>query len=355
MTQANSVDTLTEFLTIGDTHYYIFDLGRLVQQIANTEFALIEAGQQPYPTPLQQHAWLGIVFWHKNNAQSPYIWFAKFPLDERGLISHGARQHYLQIIVEALGRDITAPTSAEQDEILKQNPYIFTPAEDKRAAFHAKVSYLLEQPASIYFEDAEAFILGKSQPADWQQLGLQGLHDVAVRLNQQPKLATAIHQHFDSWPAPFQKVLCETLEQHPLPSSLQHNLTARLQQQRGEAALPQHISLLRALSSSVQSGSRITSELQRAIRALLDTSCEPDLLVILAARLWPLLEDDGIRTAYLNQLATQPDLFPHLFADLVALPALRPHLLLLLHSPDQQSEALQSAITAMKTRVQRNV
>lgn len=366
MTQASfSVDTLTEFLTVGETHYYIFDLGRLVRQIPNDEFAAIEAGQRPYPTPAQQHACLAIVFWRKDTPQqhSPYIWFAKFPLDERGLISHAARQHYLQIIMQALGRDITAEASPQQEELLQQNPYIFTPSEDKRAAFHAQVSCLLEQPPSIYFDDVQSFVLGQRQPAEWQQLGIQGVHDLAARLDQQTQVKQAIHQQFQAWPAGFIKALAAALEHQVLPVDLQQNLQALLTQ-----AVSQHqqqpeysellLPLLRSLSASVVDAAntaepRLYAQLSRQIQRLLATqslpvALEQDILIVLAARCWPLLQDQRLREIFLERLSQHGALFSHLFADLVTVPMLRMHFLLLLRDPSTVNVSVQEAIARLK-------
>ncbi|MCC5879419.1 MAG: DUF3549 family protein [Idiomarina sp.] len=372
MTQASfSVDTLTDFLTMGETHYYIFDLGRLVRQIPNDEFAAMEAGQRPYPTPSQQHAWLAIVFWRKDAAadSSPFIWFAKFPLDERGLISHAARQHYLQIIVEALGRDITADASAEQAELLKQNPYIFTPPEAKRAAFHAQVSRILNQPPSIFFDDVQSFMLGQREPAKWQQLGAQGVHDMAARLEQQPEVSQRLHQQLPDWPEGFVQALASALEHQVLPDHVWHNLSALFAQC---VATPQAhhsarliVPVLRSLSATIvdraaqspqpplADGSpygNIPRQLQRLLsQPSLPTEIEADLLIIIGARCWPLLSDETLRTLFLQRLSQHGELFTHVFADLVTVPALRMYFLTLLRDPAAASEPVQQAIDRLKS------
>ena len=364
MTQASfSVDTLTEFLAMGETHYYIFDLSRLVRQIPNDQFAAMEAGQLPYPTPAQQHAWLGIVFWRKDAPanSTPFIWFAKFPLDERGLISHAARQHYLQIIVEALGRDITADVHPQQEALLKQNPYIFTPSEDKRAAFHAQVSCLLEQPPSIYFDDVQSFVLGQREPAEWQQLGTQGVHDMAARLQQQPQVSQAIYTQFTHWPAGFIKALASALEHQVLPAALWQNLQAVFARAVSDHGQQPHTSklllpLLRSFSASIADAAAKGSslaELSRQVQRLLaeqtlDATDEEDILVILAARCWPLLSDEALRRVFLERASQHGDLFIHLFADLVTVPALRIHFLRLLREPEQASSAVQASIARLK-------
>lgn len=379
MTQANfQVDSISEFLSVADTHYHIFDLSRLVRQIPNAQFAAIEGGQQPFPTPLQQHAWLAIVFWRQHTKQ-PFIWFAKFPLDERGLLNHAARQHFLQIIVEALGRDLTADTTAEQDELLKQNPYLFTPSEAKRAAFHAQVGQLLEQPPSMYYEDVESFLVGKREPSDWQQLGMQGLHDAATRLQYSPAICRAISEHFSRWPLEFQRQLAAALEHQVLPTHLRDNLIASLVEYCAldtvNSDKAEHVGILlrslggtllalsqpgpaTAAEQSTQDSTEATMQRIRLhLRRLLEQdrllpAQEADILVIIGARCWPLLNDASFRKLFLNRLSHHEGLFSHVFADLVAIPELRIHLLMILRDSDAQSATLRSAFARLQQQLQ---
>ncbi|MGX5914356.1 DUF3549 family protein [Aliidiomarina sp. Khilg15.8] len=350
-----TVDSLTEFLTLGETHYYIFDLSRLVQRIDNDDFAAMEAGQRPFPSPLQQHAWLGIVFWRRDQAQQPFIWFAKFPLDERGLLSHGARQHYLQIIMQALGRDLTAEPTPEQDELLKQNPYVFTPSEDKRAAFHAQVSRLLNQPPSIYFEDAQSFLRGNESAIQWQNLGVQGLHDVISQLPDDAATCNALAQHFAKWPQAFSQLLSKALEQHKLPSTLVSNLNRSLvnaMQNEDGVAIVNH---LRALAQHADTPTT-RQNLRTLLKDPLVEAQAQDILIVIGARCWAALEDESLRQTYLVALSQQAqELFPHLFADLVAIPQLRPHLLHALRAPTEQPASVQEALKMLKQQVEPNV
>lgn len=346
------IETLTDFLTAGDTDYAIFDLGRLVRQIPNEQFAAIETGLMPYPGPLQQHAWLGILFWGRAAQTAPYIWFAKFPLDERGLLNHAARQHFLQIIVEALGSDITTNPDQDQQKRLSQNPYLFTPDDTKRAAFHARVSLYLQQPASIYFEDVQAFILGQREPATWQQLGLQGLHDVAARLNTTPPLAHAIARQLEHWPQDFSHKVLLSLEHHELPDSLSHSIRQRIASDT--LTPPRLVTHLRALAGAGNTDA-VTTTLSDVLQRYQSAPELDDILIIIAARLWPTLEDNNLRQLFIEQLATRTELFPHLLADLIAIPLLRPYLLALLREPDTHSHAVKTAIQAMKQQVSSHV
>lgn len=356
MSQATlTVDTLTEFLTLGDTHYYIFDLSRLVRRIDNDDFAAMEAGQRPFPTPLQQHAWLGIVFWRHSQPQQPFIWFAKFPLDERGLLSHGARQHYLQIIMQALGRDATVQPTPEQEELLKQNPYIFTPGEDKRAAFHAQVSRLLGLPPSIYFEDAQSFLRGEERSLSWQNLGLQGLHDVLSQLPDDSKTSNALAARFTLWPQAFTQLLSKAMEQHQLPSALVSNLNGSLTSAIEARDAINIVHNLRALAQSADNPA-VQHNLRKLLSRPLPAEQAKDILIVIAARCWLVLEDENIRQHYLVAVSENAaELFPHLFADLVAIPALRPHLLHTLRTANQQPASVQTALQQLKQQVEPGV
>src|SRR5690554_6489641 len=146
--QMTNIATLTEFLEASGVEWRVHDLSRRVTELSPELLRAVEKGQRPFPTPRQQKAWLAITFWQT----TPYIWFVALPLDERGTFQHAAMQHFMSIIVEALGESPTANVSESQDKLLQQNPYIFQPDEARRAAFHAAISVLLQQPPSIHFE-----------------------------------------------------------------------------------------------------------------------------------------------------------------------------------------------------------
>lgn len=367
MTQANlSVDSISEFLTIADTDYRIFDLGRVVREVPREVFRAIELGQQPYPTPLQRHAWLAIVFWQRQNSE-PFIWFSKFPLDERGLLNHAARQHFLQIIVEALGRNLTAEATPQQAELLKQNPYLFTPDETKRAAFHARVSVVLNHPPSVYFEEVESFLTGKRQSGAWQTLGIQGMHDVAARLTHLPRVNASIPEQFVHWPDAFQRQLVSALEHQVLPNHLVQNIIALLQRGFDPCAPAsrhqQRLYLLRSLGATIydnwlqqrhlKSLQTLRQYLQQLFsEAQLTGQDEADMLIIIAARCWPLLLEQDFRQSVLNRLSLHGDLFNHVFADLVGLPELRIHLLMMMRDRAQQSPELAAAFTRLQQQLQ---
>jgi hypothetical protein len=124
---ANSINSISEFLLHAGTEYIVFDMGRRLTALDNQAFLDIENGSTVAPFPRQQHAWFGIVFWNKNSSNQHYIWFIKLPLDEQGLVVAASRNHFLQIIVDALGQSIS--DDSEAANTLPDNPYSFVPAQ----------------------------------------------------------------------------------------------------------------------------------------------------------------------------------------------------------------------------------
>ena len=102
----SAINTLTEFLTQAETQFQLFDMGRQVRPLASDLFARIEQQQEPYPWPLQQHAWLGVHFFQPAESRH-YLWFLKFALDEHGLLIASGPKHFMDQVVETLGYKLT--------------------------------------------------------------------------------------------------------------------------------------------------------------------------------------------------------------------------------------------------------
>lgn len=345
------IATLSEFLNASGVEWRVHDLSRRVKELTPELLGEVEQGTRPFPTPRQQKAWLAITFWTPTTANEqsirPFIWFTALPLDERGAFQHAAMQHFMSIIVEALGEQPTAELTESQEQRLQQNPYIFKPDEARRAAFHAQISAALKQPPSIHFEHAEAYFSGRSD-IDWQLLGVQGIHDLAVRNIQQPKVQLFISQNFLSFPEPLQEALSLALEQVILPSALQQNLLALRTQLQSHAAL---IRLLRSVS-----GRAAEPALQQWLRQLLADRTQPteqqELLLVIAARCWEALQDPALLELYFTQVAQADiNLFIALYKELVSVTDLRLHCLGLLYQANLNPD-LQKALQALKQSVQ---
>jgi hypothetical protein len=332
----SSISTLSDLLKHSGAQFRILEMGRKIEKITKTQFEQIELNQAPYPFPLQNHAHFALVFWQKHQKQ-PYLWFLKLPLDERGLLNLGARNHFIAIIIEALGSDLTKDPSERQQEILKSNPYLFTPAQYKLAALNAFISKELKLPASKYYPAVVDYFNQKTELSNWQQLGAQGIADFVFRLNESSNsqnLQNCLH----NLPKEVLLPLCTTLENVELAPELVDKIIA-LFHVSTDAEIKQQ--LLRALSSCYRNKNVI-----QLIDDLLSTSPDDSLLIVMASRAWFALEEQSRLMKFLHALVDNHQdltLFNALFKDLVAIPSIRPILFQCMRAPDRSS-ALATAI-----------
>ncbi|WP_404408006.1 DUF3549 family protein [Pseudidiomarina marina] len=312
-----TMTNLAELLSESQSDYLVYDLGRRVQAIDTDTFNAICAQQRPYPYPLQDHAWFAVVFWPKQQADQPepFLWFLKMPLDERGLLNHAAQQEFMAHVIALLGQQITGALNDEQEQQLQQSAYLFTPSEAKRAAIHAQLTANWQRPPSRYFP-AALEELHSPTPEGWQQLGLQGIHDVVVRLHAHPEVTKALALQFESYPEALQNALAEALEHTQPPQELSDKLLSLINAPRQQLRL----NALRALA-----GCANEPQLQELLAQRMPVATA-DELVIIVARLWPALCGHGelmepflVRVAQLNNAA----LFAGIVRDLLRLPETR--------------------------------
>tara|TARA_R110000737_G_scaffold176266_6_gene201369 strand:- start:2571 stop:3611 length:1041 start_codon:yes stop_codon:yes gene_type:complete len=337
-TNSDTITSISALLSLSDSQYRVYDIGRRIDKISKAQFEKIEAAQLPYPYPIQGHALLAIVFWQKKST-SPYLWFVKLPLDERGLLNQGARNHFIAIIIEALGENISVQPTEQQEALLKKNPYHFTPAQYKLAAVNSLVSASLKHPASKYYAPARNYLSGADGWVAWQELGVQGLSDFAFRLgeaNNSEILANAIN----NLPEPVLLPLCSALENITLPSASITQIALRFQRAYTQNNHSIAIALLRALASSTEhlSSQKLLTDL------LANTALPEEILIIIAGRLWPILSNEQVLYCYLEHLIKDNDneLFSAIFKDLVAIPLIRPVLLQVIRSPKRSPDLAQA-------------
>ncbi|WP_448213847.1 DUF3549 family protein [Colwellia sp. MEBiC06753] len=347
------IDTISELLSASGSQFRIYDIGRKITKISKDDFNKVEHNQLPYPYPIQGHACFSVVFWQAKQ-KTPYLWFIKLPLDERGLLNQGARNHFIAIIIEALGKDLTVDPSEQQQELLNSNPYHITPAEYKMAAINSIVKNELKQAPSIHFEHFQEYIAGNGDWDNWQTIGIQGISDVASQVSN-PTIAKDIAKHLNKFPEPVFLPLCQALENQTLSVSLIDAFIALTPElikaeatQAQLAALPpseqtaQHTKLahiVRALASSAEH-----PHVQAFISELIASEPSDDVLITIAGRCWQALTPSTLE-AMLSALAAKSDLalFNAIFKDLVAIPALRPHVFSVMRS-ETRSDALAKAI-----------
>lgn len=334
-----TISSISELLSLSNSQYRIYDMGRRVDKISKAQFEKIESAQLPYPYPSQGHAFLAIAFWQKQST-TPYLWFVKLPLDERGLLNQGARNHFIAIIIEALGGDLSVNPTEQQEALLKKNPYHFTPAQYKLAAINSIVSVALKQDASKFYQPALQYLSGNTNWQAWQDIGVQGLSDFAVRLaenNNEELLINAI-KHL---PEQVLSPLCLALENVTLSAELIEKIVTLYQQANKEGNNALALSILRALASSTE---HPFSE-NFIVGLIKNETLSEEILIIIAGRLWPALANESVLFSYLEHLVKSDDLtlFMDIFKDLVAIPSMRPLLLQAIRSPNR-SNSLATAI-----------
>lgn len=348
MTDTNNIpQTICEFLTQTGAQVHFYDMGRRVVEISNDDMLAIEHQQMPYPQPFLRSAWLGVLFYYDDpdadtETNNHQIWFLKFPLDEKGLLNQDARNDFLRRIIETLAEQTLAKHNAETGEERKfsqqnaapdmpeDNPHGFTPREDRMASFHAKIAKKLGQSPSQYYPHAADYFTGSAGFEQWNFVGLQGIADVAARLDEDNNLATLIKAIPQLPITPF-AALCSCLENETIAPDLSAALGARLEHDLHEADTNTAANSVAAAIRGLSHGSD-QQALIKTLRATLntDTGHNVEVLATIAGRAWQCLEDAEIRRAFLQSLArceAGQGAFDNIMADLMFIPGLRKALL----------------------------
>ncbi len=337
-----TIATISELLTQSGSQYRIYDLGRKIDKLSKQTFLKIENQQLAYPFPVQGHAQLAIIFWQPQ-INEPYLWFIKLPLDERGLLNQGARNHFIAIVIEALGAQLTNKPTQTQAERLKENPYHITPSQYKLAALNSLVKVELKQNASKHYPKAQQYIYGKIAWQQWQDIAIQGLADIAARLSdgleQTMDNAEAISQNIIYYDENVLLPLCCALENQQLPVNLLNSIIS-LFEQRANSPLQQQY-LIRALASS----SEHSFVIEFIEKLLTTTELDEDLFIAISARCWLALQQPKRLMLFLEMLVKTNNnaLFSAIFKDLVAIPTIRPVLFQCMRDPNR-SKMLAAAI-----------
>lgn len=338
------ITSIAELLTLSNSQFSIFDVGRKIDKISPTDFDKIENNTLPYPFPVQGHAMLAIAFWQPLTT-SPYLWFIKLPIDEQGFIVQAARNHFVAIIVEALGNDLTRDPSQHQAELLKGNPYHFAPAQYKLAALNAILKQLFNQPASVHFEHCQHYLSGQLGWENWHNIGVQGLCDLAARINQQDNGKLLVNA-LPNIPMQVLEPLSAALENQLLPQSVADVLAQLI---NSESDNNKRNCYIRTVASSLNNDN-VYQSLERILQA--KTQVTIDTLVLLVGRCWPIIANNLNTMAFLEHLASHNNQaqFIALFQDAIAIPVLRPTLLTSIRNPER-STALASAVGALFSQV----
>ena len=341
-----NIATISELLTLSDSQYRIYDLGRRVDKVSQEQFNQIELNQLAYPYPSKGQAFIAIAFWQKQPSQ-PFLWFIKIPLDEYGLLNQAARDHFVAIIIEALGSDITVDPSKEQEQLLKNNPYHFTPSQYKLAALNSKVNLELKQQSSEHLHYFLRYIAGDLTWKNWQAIGVQGISDFAVRINEVDNTKLLV-KALPYLPTEVLLPLCSALENEQLTAELSGSIIKayfEFEDKKNGNEIQQQ--LLRALSSSCH----LNKVIDFSIKLLKSKDLSSDILIIFSGRCWSLWQEPKMLMYYLERLVQMKDqtLFTAIFKDLVAIPAIRPNIFICMREP-KRSDELAEAIGLLLTK-----
>jgi len=331
------METLSDLLQQLQGQYRIYDMGCRLSKLSSTDFKKFEEGQKAYPLPWLRHAWVGILSWTptspKLQASSPTIWFLKLPLDERGLLIQAARDEFLNQLLETIGTNmLDEQASAEWAEQLKHSNLAFTPDQARMAAFHAQASITLEQPASRFYPAVRSYMSSEDSQQNWQELGLQGFADFAMRLDQQQQWQQKISQ----LPAAVLETIAAQLENQKLD-----HLVSKAFILRGEASINdgEKVACLRAISQSTDAASR-----QHWLKQILDKDnmVGVELLATITSKCSEDLLKPDLMGLFIHQCAADQGVFNGLVQELMYQPKLRIKVLEAFRAEDRSPSVIQA-------------
>ncbi|MBQ0785317.1 MAG: DUF3549 family protein [Amphritea sp.] len=350
-------ETLTDFIRQTEAQFRIFDMGRCISKLSPDNFRQMEMGHIPYPKPFLHQAWVAVLMWNPKRTEENVVWFLKLPLDEQGFLVQAARDDFLNRLLQNLNNSmgkgpLDQPTDAtEYRDALKDNPFSFTPDQEKMAAFHATATLTTRQPASSFYDTARSYFHGKSELSDWNTLGHQGIADYVIRCQEESgkasneeKLATIFNQLPDT---PLEAV--STFIEHIQPgAALTQSILLKLNTAVSEEKVSanQISALLRAASQCPETEEKIA-----ALNSVLNSryGTEAEVIAALASRCWASLQYPELLQPFLEKLAINPtgqECFNRIMADLMFIPTLRALTLQQFRSPER-SDALSRAIGGM--------
>lgn len=328
------VSGISDFLNQAGAQCRIFDMGRRIQLIEADTFLAFEQGEIPYPYPLQQQAWLGIMLWHNDLQQDLVIWFIRFPLDAKGCLTPGIRDDFISRLLK----------KEEEGNDDENNPYGFKPKQEHMASFHAKAARLLQQAPSQFYEHARDYFAGTPGYEQWAFVGFQGIADVACRLDEDGN-AELLQQAINQLPEQPFDALSQCLEHERIPGGLDQALADRLQTLLSQASMDANqISLcLRALSNA-DDGQLLQQQIQQVLAT--EVGSNPEVLASISGRCWLALQQPALMQAFLEQLARCNEgqaFFNLVIVDLINIPGMQEHLNQAIRN-SERSEQLSSAI-----------
>jgi len=284
-----NITTFSELYQLAQTHIEVFDLGRQLQQIDCDDLYKIEVGELPYPYPYKESAHIAIITWHPDHPERHSIWMFKWSLDERNVVQISAQQNCLERVVKSL----TTTDEDERRRLLQDHPFHFKPNEIMQSCFHAKASLILNQSASKFYEPTKQYFLSDTQ-TNWQEIGIQGVGEMAWRLQDTDK--KHIIEHFNEYAKPAQLCFLACLEHTNDDPVFSQQLIETVQ--LDEFELFSH--LIRAVSKTARNPF-ITNWIHKIVNEHNELHIE--CLLAISTRAYLALEDDIVMINLFHKLA----------------------------------------------------
>lgn len=181
-----SIESLSDLFELAHCKATYYDLGRHIQKLTPQEVIQFDRKQSTYPYPFRQHASLAIVLQPTLNVppeNDMSIWFIRLPIDEKGSINLGTRDHFIKSIVDKI---LHNNSTTDLSDALTDNPYIFQPDTERMASFHAILAKQMKESPSLYFTQLIDYLTDdiSREDTNWESIGLQGIADLAVRADE---------------------------------------------------------------------------------------------------------------------------------------------------------------------------
>ena len=210
------------------------------------------------------------------------------------------------------------------------------------AMFHAKISKQTGKPPSQYYSHAMDYFAGTAGFEQWNFVGLQGIADVAVRLDEKNNAQTLLKAVPQIPTTPF-AALCSCLESIAINKTLTQTIAMRITKALENNDIMLIAAGIRGLSFSTDQ-SAVTSSIMSVLKTPAGRNVE--VLAAIAGRAWETLENSALRFSFLENLAlcdAGQQAFDSIMADLLFLPILRPLIKEDFRKPER-SEQLAAAI-----------
>ncbi len=338
-------DKLSQFFHHSECEFALFELGRQIRALDAQLLGTLEAGEEAWPWPYLQHAWIGVVFWGED--QSHQIWTLRFPLDEQGKLHPDQLSTFINKLKRAIADNLQAAEKGTKlRAVMEGNPFVFELSEDRQASFHAKIKQQLGQAPSEFYLGAKDYfdqLGGKAKPQAeaWKAVGLQGIADLCAQQSQDEanRILQKAIPHLPEIPF---LCACQCLE-HESPSA---ELTQALSQRLGQSMQNPILvaSALKAMSQSTAADIRtqdIYAILQSPVRS------NPEILSTIATRCSEDLKNSLLTLPFLEALALLPvEAFKRIVIEILYQPGMRPTIMAACRNPDR-SATLAVAIGAL--------